>query len=41
MRFDDRMKTLASLSCLFCFTIYLVNVTVVGFGVRASSFFAG
>lgn len=41
MRFDNRVKTLASLSCLFCFTIYLTNVAAMSFGTHAHSFLVG
>ena len=41
MRFDNRVKTLASLSCLFCFTVYLTSVTAMSFVSHVHPFLAG
>jgi hypothetical protein len=41
MRFDNRVKILASLSCLFCFTFYLTNVTAMSFGAHVHPFLVG
>lgn len=41
MRFDNREKTLASLLGLFCFTVYLANVTAMSFGTHMHPFLVG
>jgi hypothetical protein len=41
MRFDNRIKTLASLSWLICFTVYFVNATALSLGVHQHPFFVG
>jgi len=41
MRFDNRMKTLASLSWFVCFTVYFVSATAQSLGVHQHSFLVG
>jgi hypothetical protein len=41
MRFDNRTKSLASLSWFVCFTVYFVNATAHSLGVNYHSFFVG
>lgn len=41
MKFDDRVKTFASLSFLFCFTVYLTNATAMSFGTHVYPFLVG
>jgi hypothetical protein len=41
MKFDDRVKALASMSILFCFTIYVSNVMVMSLGTNVRPFFVG
>lgn len=41
MRFNNRMKTLAGLSWLVCFTVYFVNATALSLGVHQNPFLVG
>jgi hypothetical protein len=41
MKFDDRVKTFVSLSCLFCFTVYLTNVTAMSLSAHVYPFLVG
>ena len=39
MKFDNRMKALANLSWLLCFTVYVANVTAQGFASHMHALF--
>lgn len=41
MKFDDRVKTYASLPCLFFFTVYLTNGTAMTLVAHVNAFFVG